>query len=79
MYKKLGKKVFKNNLGTTDNLSSSDTFKKEITEELRNLEYHDLKHLVYRMHLSIAETMDVLDMKYFPSKKNRIYPSSRRL
>ena len=69
MNKKLGKKVIKHKLGIMETLSSFDTFKKEINEDLYNLDYHDLKYLVYRMHLSNDETMDVLDTKHFPSKR----------
>ena len=51
------------------NLSDSDTQKNEILEELKNVKYNDLKDLVYRMRLSYDEIMDILDLKYIPTKK----------
>ena len=52
-----------------DNLSDFDTFKKEINEDLKNINDQYLKYLVYRMKLSYHEIMDVLDKKYIPSKR----------
>ena len=40
----------------------------EILEELGNVKYKDLKHLVYRMQLTYDEIMDILDLKYIPTK-----------
>ena len=50
-------------------LSDFDTRKNEILEELRNVKYNDLKDLVYRMRLSYDEIMDILDLKYIPTKR----------
>ena len=50
-------------------LSDFDTQKNEIVEELKNVKYNDLKDLVYRMRLSYDETMDILDLKYIPTKR----------
>ena len=50
-------------------LSDFDTQKDEILEELRNVKYNDLKDLVYRMQLTYNEIMDMLDLKYIPTKR----------
>ena len=53
-------------------LSDFDTQKYEIIEELKNAKYNDLEDLVYRMRLSYDEIMDILDLKYIPTKKQDI-------
>ena len=53
-------------------LSDFDNQKNEILEELKSAKYNDLEDLVYRMRLSYDEIMDILDLKYIPTKKNRI-------
>ena len=50
-------------------LSDFDTQKNEILEQLRNVKYNDLEDLVYRMQLSYDEIIDILDLKYIPTKK----------
>ena len=50
-------------------LSDFDNQKNEILEELKNVKYNDLEDLVYRMRLSYDETMDILDLKYIPTKR----------
>ena len=50
-------------------LSDFDTLKTEILEELKNVKHNDLKDLVYRMRLSYDELMDILDLKYIPTKR----------
>ena len=50
-------------------LSDFDNQKYEIIEELKNANYNDLEDLVYRMRLSYYEIMDILDLKYFPTKR----------
>ena len=50
-------------------LSDFDTQKNEILEELKNVKYNDLEDLVYRMRLSYDEVMDILDLKYIPTKR----------
>ena len=50
-------------------LSDFDTQKYEIIEELKNVKYNDLEDLVYRMRLSYDEIMDILDLKYIPTKR----------
>ena len=50
-------------------LSDFDTQKKEIVEELKNEKYNDLKVLVYRMQLIYDEIIDILDLKYIPTKR----------
>ena len=50
-------------------LSSLDTFKTEIVEELKNVKYNDLEDLVYRYQLTYDEIIDILDLKYIPTKR----------
>ena len=50
-------------------LSDFDNQKYEILEELKNVKYNDLDDLVYRMRLSYDEIMDILDLKYIPTKR----------
>ena len=50
-------------------LSDFDTQKHEILEELKNAKYNDLEDLIYRMRLSYDEIMDILDLKYIPTKR----------
>ena len=50
-------------------LSDFDTQKNEILEELKNVKYNDLEDLVYRMQLTYDEIIDVLDLKYIPTKR----------
>ena len=58
---KIGDKEYK--------LSDFDNQKYEIIEELKKVGYNDLKVLVYRMRLSYNEIMNILDLKYIPTKK----------
>ena len=50
-------------------LSDSDTQKNQIIEELKKAKYNDLEDLVYRIRLSFDEIMDILDLKYIPTKR----------
>ena len=50
-------------------LSDFDNQKYEIIEDLKNVKYNDLEDLVYRMRLSYDEIMDILDLKYIPTKR----------
>ena len=50
-------------------LSDFDNQKYEIIEELKNAKYNDLEDLVYRIRLSYYEIMDILDLKYIPTKR----------
>ena len=50
-------------------LSSLDMFKNEILEELKKVKYNDLEDLVYRFRLTYDEIMDILDLKYIPTKR----------
>ena len=50
-------------------LSDFDTQKHEIVEELKNANYNDLEDLVYRMQLTYDEIIDILDLKYIPTKR----------
>ena len=43
--------------------------KNETLEQLKNVKYNDLKDLVYRMRLSYDEIMDILGLKYIPTKR----------
>ena len=65
--KKRGKKI---KIGDNEyKLSDFDTQKNEILEELKNVKYNGLEDLVYRMRLSYDEIMDILDLKYIPTKR----------
>ena len=50
-------------------LSSLGIFKDEILEDLKNVKYNDLEDLVYRFKLTYDEIMDILDLKYIPTKR----------
>ena len=50
-------------------LSDFDNQKYEILQELKNAKYNDLEDLVHRMRLSYDEVMDILDLKYIPTKR----------
>ena len=50
-------------------LSDFDNQKYELLEELKNAKYNDLADLVYRMQLTYHENRDVLDLKYFSTKR----------
>ena len=50
-------------------LSDFDNQKYEILQELKNAKYNNLEDLVYRMRLSYDEIMDILDLKYIPTKR----------
>ena len=50
-------------------LSSLGMFKDEILGELKNIKYNDLEDLVYRFKLTYDEIMDILDLKYIPTKR----------
>ena len=50
-------------------LSDFDNQKYKIIEDLKNAKYNDLEDLVYRMRLSYDEIMNILDLKYIPTKR----------
>ena len=50
-------------------LTDFDTQKNEILEKLKNAKYNDLEDLVYRMQLTYDEIINVLDLKYIPTKR----------
>ena len=50
-------------------LSSLGMFKDEILEDLKNAKFNDLEDMVYRFQLTYDEIMDVLDLKYIPTKR----------
>ena len=50
-------------------LSDFDNQKNEIIEKLKKAKYNNLEDLVYRMRLSYDEIMDILDLKYIPTKR----------
>ena len=75
--KEVRKRGSKIKTGDNENkLSDFNTQKNEILEELRNVKYNDLEDLVYRMRLSYNEIMDILDLKYNPTKRTgySLYP-----
>ena len=50
-------------------LSSLGMFKDEILEELKTVKYNDFEGLVYRFQLTYDEIMNILDLKYIPTKR----------
>ena len=50
-------------------LSDFDSQKHEIIEELRNAKFNDLEDLVYRMQVTYDEIINILDLKYIPTKR----------
>ena len=50
-------------------LSDFDNEKNEILEELKNVKDNDLEDLVYRMQLTYDEIINILDLKYIPTKR----------
>ena len=50
-------------------LSDFDSQKHNIIEELKNAKYNDLEDLVYRMQLTYDEIINILDLKYIPTKR----------
>ena len=51
------------------NLSDFDNHKYEINKELKEAKYKDVRDLVHRMRLSYDEIMDILDLRYIPTKR----------
>ena len=54
-----------------NSLSSLRMFKEEILEDLKNVNFNDLEDMVYRFQLTYDEIMDILDLKYIPTKRTR--------
>ena len=50
-------------------LSSLGMFKDEILEALKNAKFNDLEDMVFRFQLTYDEIMDILDLKYIPTKR----------
>ena len=50
-------------------LSDFDNQKNEILKELKNVKYNDLEDLVYRMQPTYDEIINILDLKYIPTKR----------
>ena len=50
-------------------LSDFDARKHEMLDELKKVKYKDLEDIVYRMRISYDEIMDILDLKYIPTKR----------
>ena len=67
IYQKLEKEV-KRTGHEEGKLSDFDSSKTEVLEELKNIIYHDLEDLLYRIQLTYDEIIDKLDIKYFASK-----------
>ena len=64
------KRATKIKLGDNDyKLSDFGTQRNEILAELKNIKYNDLEDLVYRMQLTYNEIIDILDLKYIPTKR----------
>ena len=50
-------------------LSSLVMFKDEILDDLKIAKFNDLEDMVYRFQLTYDEIMDILDLKYLPTKR----------
>ena len=44
-------------------------FKDEILEDLKNAKFNDLEDMVYRFQLTYDEIIDILDLKFIPTKR----------
>ena len=51
------------------NLSDLDTLKDSIFKELKRVKYRDLEDLIFRLQLTCHEIVDILDVKYFSTKR----------
>ena len=62
-------------------LSDFDNQKYEIIKELKEAKYKDIRDLVHRMRLSYDEIMDIIDLKYIPTKRTgyRLNPGIYRV
>ena len=68
--KEVEKRGFQIRIGDKDyRLLDFDTQRNEILEELGKAKYTDLEVLVYRMQLTYDEIIDILDLKYIPTKE----------
>ena len=59
--KKIGDNMYK--------LSDFDNLTEEMLEEFKKAKYNDLEDLVYRFQLNYDEIMDILYLKYIPTKR----------
>ena len=50
-------------------ISEFFSFEEEILEGLKKTKYNDLEDLVYRLQLTYDEIVDILDIKYIPTKR----------
>ena len=50
-------------------LSAFDTQKSEILKEIRNIKYNDLEDMVYKFQLTNDENIDILELKFIPTKR----------
>ena len=50
-------------------LASLGMFKDEILEDLKKAKFNDLEDMVYRFQLTYDEIIDILDLKYIPTKR----------
>ena len=46
------------------NLAAFDQFESENLSNLKRVKYRDLEDMVYRLHLTYDEIIDILDVKY---------------
>ena len=50
-------------------LSDFDTQKNETPGDLKKAKHNDIEDLIYRMQPTYEEIIDILDLKYIPSKR----------
>ena len=51
-------------------------FRDEILEGLKNAKYNDLEDMVYRFQLTYDEIIDILHLKYIPTKRTGYFLKS---
>ena len=67
--KEVRKRGNKKKLGNDEYiLSDFETQKNEMLEKLKNVKYNDIEDSVYRMQLTYDEVVNILDLKYIPTK-----------
>ena len=68
--KKVRKRSYQIKIGDKEcKLSDFDTFKEEILEVLKKAKYNNLEDLVYKFQLTYDEIINILDLKYFLTKR----------
>ena len=67
--KEVGKRGNQTKVGDYNYKLSELDSKKKILEELKTVKYNDFEDLVYRFQLTYDENLDILNLKYIPTKE----------